>query len=201
VDEHERLACESVDVMLGAASASTTDRKVWLFACACTRLLLRLQESEPDRRCVEVAERFADGLATADDLNAADHDTLWDIRWYRVWPWNSVNRAAYCLLEEPLSCTSFWSRELPALLRCIFGNPFRPISLDPLCLTPTVVGLAQAIYDERLLPSGELDCQRLGILGDALEEAGALADLVEHLREPGPHFPGCWVVDCCTGRS
>src|SRR5208282_1409288 len=52
------------------------------------------------------------------------------------------------------------SAELAAqcgLLRCIFGNPFRLISLTPTYRTPTVVSLAHAAYDERLLPGGELE--------------------------------------------
>jgi hypothetical protein len=41
------------------------------------------------------------------------------------------------------------------ILRCIFGNPFRPVTIDPAWLTPDVVALVQAADDERLLPSGE----------------------------------------------
>jgi hypothetical protein len=35
------------------------------------------------------------------------------------------------------------------LLRDLFGNPFRLITLNPSCLTPKVVALAQSIYDNR----------------------------------------------------
>src|SRR5262249_51304659 len=52
------------------------------------------------------------------------------------------------------------------LLRDNFGNPFRRVSLEPACLTPTVIALAQAAYDERIMPSGELDPARLAILAD-----------------------------------
>jgi hypothetical protein len=87
------------------------------------------------------------------------------------------------------------------LLRDIFGNPFRPVTINPARLTPTVTSLAQAAYEERTLPSGELDPARLAVLADALEEAGADAVLLEHLRGPGPHVRGCWAVDCLTGRE
>ena len=53
------------------------------------------------------------------------------------------------------------------------GNPFCRASADPACLTPTVVSLAQAAYDERILPSGELETARLAVLADA--EAQVLA--------------------------
>ena len=65
------------------------------------------------------------------------------------------------------------------LLRDIFGNPFGPVTLDRVWLTPTVVSLAQTIYEERAF-------DRLPILADALEEAGcANADILDHCRQPG----------------
>src|SRR5262249_27906398 len=80
-----------------------------------------------------------------------------------------------------------------ALIRDIIGNPFRPVTLNPTWRTPAVTSLAQAAYDERHLPSGELDTQRLAILADALEEAGCTsAEILDHLRSPGPHVRGCW---------
>jgi hypothetical protein len=69
-------------------------------------------------------------------------------------------------------------------------------------LTPDVQKLAQAAYDNRDLPSGLLDNTRLVVLADALEDAGcAYADLLAHLRGPGPHARGCWVVDLLLGKS
>lgn len=85
------------------------------------------------------------------------------------------------------------------LLRCIFGNPFRPpTSPPPVALTRNnspVFKLAQAIYNERAF-------DRLPILADALEDAGCQdADILGHCRHPGPHVRGCWVVDTLTGRN
>ena len=85
-------------------------------------------------------------------------------------------------------------------VRDIFGNLFRPASLDLAHRTPTVVSLAHAAYNERQLPSGELDPVRLSILADALEETGSPGELVAHLRGPGPHVRGCFAVDLCLGR-
>lgn len=87
------------------------------------------------------------------------------------------------------------------LLRDVFGNPFRPVALAPAWSTTTVVALAQAAYDERLLPSGHLDPARLAILSDALEEAGCSnANLLSHLRLSNPHVRGCFVVDALLGK-
>jgi hypothetical protein len=93
-------------------------------------------------------------------------------------------------------------QRVPAVFRCVFGNPFRPVQLDPLWVTPTVAGLAQAAYDEWLLPEGDLDPARLLVLADALEEAGCSGpDVLAHLRGPGPHVRGCWAVDLILGKQ
>jgi hypothetical protein len=91
------------------------------------------------------------------------------------------------------------------LLRDIHGNPFQP--LPPLASSlleandRLLVKLAEAAYEHRFLPSGELDGVRLSVLADALEEAGAAAALLDHLRGPGPHVRGCVVVDLFTDRE
>lgn len=75
------------------------------------------------------------------------------------------------------------------IVRDIFGNPFRPVTVDPAWRTSTVVSLAQGIYDERAF-------DRLPILADALEDAGCTnADMLNHCRQPGDHVRGCWCVD------
>ena len=82
-----------------------------------------------------------------------------------------------------------------ALLHDIFGNPFRPVIVDPAWLTRQVVALAQEIYDNRSF-------DRLPNLADALEEAGCdNADILAHCRGPGPHVRGCWVVDLLLGKE
>jgi hypothetical protein len=88
------------------------------------------------------------------------------------------------------------------LVRCIFGNPFRPASVSPAWRTPQAVALAQAASDQREMPSGTLDLARLAVLADALEDAGcADAGLLGHLRGAGPHVRGCWAVDLLLGKA
>jgi hypothetical protein len=80
-------------------------------------------------------------------------------------------------------------------LRCIFGNPFRPLSIDPSWLTTDVVVLATGIYQDRAF-------DRMPILADALQDAGCdNADILDHCRGPGPHVRGCWVVDLVLGKE
>src|SRR5262249_11112152 len=85
-----------------------------------------------------------------------------------------------------------------SLLRCLFGNPFRPAVLEPgwpRWNDGMIVRRAQAIYDGR-----EFD--RLPVLADLLEEAGCRdVQLLGHLRGPGPHGGGCWAVDALLGKD
>ena len=88
-----------------------------------------------------------------------------------------------------------------ALLREIAGNPFRPLCLATSWLTPTVGLLARTAYQERIMPGGELDPHRLAVLSDALQEAGAVGEVLTHLRSPGPHTRGCWALDMVLERA
>ncbi|VTU01988.1 Uncharacterized protein OS=Sorangium cellulosum (strain So ce56) GN=sce5710 PE=4 SV=1 [Gemmataceae bacterium] len=80
-------------------------------------------------------------------------------------------------------------------LRDIFGNPFRPVAIDPAWRTSTVVALARGIYDEKAF-------DRMPILADALQDAGCDNDnVLSHCRGDGPHVRGCWVVDLLLGKE
>jgi hypothetical protein len=82
------------------------------------------------------------------------------------------------------------------IIRCIFGNPFRAVAVNSSWLTPTVLSLAHHAYESQKLPEGTLDCGRLVALADTLEAAGCKnPEILAHLRSPGPHVRGCWVVD------
>ncbi|MBX9585457.1 MAG: hypothetical protein K2X87_34555 [Gemmataceae bacterium] len=80
-------------------------------------------------------------------------------------------------------------------MKDIFGNPFRPVVFDPEWRTSTAVALARGMYESR-------DFAHTPVLADALEDAGCdHPDLIGHLRGPGPHARGCWVVDLVLDKS
>ena len=86
-----------------------------------------------------------------------------------------------------------------ALLRELVGNPFRQRQGFDLAWLAwnngTVQMLAKAAYEAR-------DLSKLSVVADALEEAGCTdAELLGHLRSPGPHVRGCWAVDLVLGKS
>jgi hypothetical protein len=75
------------------------------------------------------------------------------------------------------------------LVRCLVGNPFREVAVDPSWLTSTVVALARGIDVDRAY-------DRLPILADALEDAGcADANVLSHCRGAHAHTKGCWVIE------
>jgi hypothetical protein len=216
--ENDWLACadprrllDYLEVYHKGARTKGGRRKLRLLACACCRRLWHLAEYDKGRRGVEVAERYADGLAGKEELRAARE--VDEPGWDRLW-----SAAGYALNEKPQEATgrmaltyyhlgagTDWTEERRVqcgLIRETFGNPFRPVSVSPTWLRPQVVALAQAAYDHRDLPSGHLDPARLTVLADALEEAGcADADLLGHLRGPGPHVRGCWALDLLLGKG
>ena len=87
------------------------------------------------------------------------------------------------------------------LLHDIFGNPFCPVAIDPVWLTPTVTSLARTIYYDRILPVGTLDHSLFGVLADALGEAGCdNQEILNHCRQK-EHVRGCWVIDLVLAKG
>jgi hypothetical protein len=210
-----------------------SERKARLFAVAACRRIWPLLEDERSRTAVEVAERFADELASEDEREIAGQEShiVVDALMALVPEWETGRWAvdaaraaaeAVCAVEETgWEYNAGWpavaiyaalaARDRAeetcqcALLRDIF-NPFRP----PLPVPASVLAwndgcmrkLATSCYENRELPSGNLDAGRLSVLADALEEAG-LSDqeVLGHLREQGTiHYRGCWCVDALLGK-
>lgn len=147
-------------------------RKQELFFCSILRLAWG-KVSDPGRRYIVTKERHADGLASDEELRNADRSqTL-----------KGEFGDAFSVMEGiPAKET--------ALLRHIFGNPFRP-SPAPETWPATVTQLANALYNGQ-------DCGFA--LHDALLEAGH-PELAEHFRLEQSHPKGCWVVDVVLGKG
>ncbi|HLM76623.1 MAG TPA: hypothetical protein VK459_28175 [Polyangiaceae bacterium] len=216
-----------------------SDRKLRLFACACYERLSHLLPDPRARAAVKVAERFADGEASTDELEQADAqlrgllDAL-EGRWRasrgaervvlapthealalgRMVVWSEAPKAAYyassnaylafAAMMNPgaaaydsgfLASKAAEKRAQADLLRCIFGNPFRPGAANPKWRTMEAVALARAIYDNKAF-------ERLSVLAGALRDAGCDDErLLAHGRAEGAHARGCWVVDFGLGKG
>jgi hypothetical protein len=85
-------------------------------------------------------------------------------------------------------------RRQASVLRDI-AAPFHTAALRPEWASPIVRAIADGAYAGR-------DWQALPILADALEDEGCDdVKALTHLRGPGPHARGCWVLDALLGRQ
>jgi len=69
--EQEWLNCTDPMPMLEFLRGKSSDRKLRLYACACCRLVWHQLVDPRSRRAVEVAERYADGLALSEEIKSA----------------------------------------------------------------------------------------------------------------------------------
>ena len=197
-NESQWLSCPIPRHLIRYLKGRTSDRKLRLWACASGRQ--RFAQHPNRYPLIEASEQWADGGPSVPRPPN-------DLR-YGAWM-ASAYEAAYegtVRTLEKLPSSTDGKDESTAFqlgtLYDIFGNPFRPVLIHPSWLTTTPLRLAQAAYDDRQLPSGLFDLQKLAILADALEEAGCTdAEILAHCRGPGPHVRGCWVVDLLLGKS
>jgi hypothetical protein len=206
--EQEWLACTDPQTMLKHLSASwmLDDRKLRLLAVACCRRIWFWLEDESNLLALETQEQHADHPTSASGQGRMNRHA-WTA-WAGMTVTTEITGWSFVGWAVELTKRDVGTQEgvvQSSLLRCIFGNPFHLVAIDPALLTwrnATIRGLAQAAYDDRVLPSGELDHVRLAVLADALEEAGcSQTDLVDHVRYPGPHVRGCWAVDLLLSKK
>ena len=225
--EAEWLSCDDPGFMLDYTEKKISDRKFRLFAVACCRRMWHLLTDEQSQKVVEVTEQYADGLVSllvfqtaknsfgnVDESNVTGEPTpatcAWLIAFYPPFDAAYTCGTISVLMDrESMKTQANWwathekegeeeALRQTGLLRCICGNPFRPVSLDPswlACNNRTVIKLAESIYDDRAF-------ERLPVLADALEEGGCHdAEILGHCRSSGPHVRGCWVVDLILGKE
>jgi hypothetical protein len=199
-------------------------RSRWdLFACGVSRAAIEAADAFADGRAtdadVTAARDRIECLRAAPPTGA----TLWDRRTYalgaaaslaKVTPgmWSARDASdGVCGLvaaasvpesvSDPAEADEAWQSALIGqaarhanFLRCLFGNPFRPVTAGP-WVTPSAVAVSRDIYDRR-------DFAALPLLADLLEEAGCPEQSVlDHCRTPGEHARGCWAVDLVLGKG
>lgn len=221
--EKEWLTCNGPKKMFQFIKPKASPRQLRLLACGCCRHFWHLYPDERSRRAVEVAEQYADGLAT-EEVTFSAWEAAYDVKRERwggdeaiLQDW-AEGSPSYDPFED--DCTKaagiFGKGEtenaslivtnaphakrvvLANLLRDIFGNPFRPQPTIKhswlIWQSGTVKTMAQAIYDDNQFAD-------MPMLADALEEAGCSnTDILNHLRGPAPHCRGCWALDLVLGK-
>ena len=202
--EAEWLACGDPGPMLALLRDWASDRKLRLFGCACYRSLWsKVRVSQIRWDVLRANESYADGEISKQALKLARKRILeWDGPHVSGQAREVAGMSSrQCLGETSLSGGSIvraGGEELPvqlALLRHIFGNPFRPVAFARDWRTDTSVSLAAQMYESR-------DFYAMPILADALQDAGCdSADVLDHCRGSGPHVRGCWVIDRVLGKE
>jgi hypothetical protein len=213
--EAEWLACNDPHLLFRNLSGRVSARKIRLALCGCLRSskVWPLLTATASRRAVEVSEAFTEGAANLQQLGQARKNA--NSAAGREWRKKRYNPPAAYLanyvcwqdggllsfLHLPIG---YLQQLLPPaeLIRDVIGNPFRTPADLSTWLSPCVLSLARAAGTERVPASGNLDNARLAVLSDALEEAGCSnAELLTHLRSPGPHVLGCWALDLILGEQ
>ena len=213
MDEEDWNATTDPQAMLSflRVDGKFSERKFLLFAVACFRRLRRVLSEEEQRESIDILEQMAEGTATPEMRRRAARATRRTINGefgedshyaatmlYRALvSGDAAGHAVHAVsgvTDEALD-----RAECSGLLRDIFGNPYWIPAIAPLWLSwndGTILMLAEAAYQDPAQSSDTLDEHRLAILSDALEEAGCTdIDILDHLRSPGPHVRGCWVLD------
>ena len=214
--ESEWLACTDPQSMMEFLRGKASVRKSRLYVSAHWRQVWGRSAYPDALLLVETAERFIDRLTSRRRVRKAlavavartsGHD---DVLIEGGWAIGECRSEAYRLATFFITngeLDRYWretnyprlsSPQETALLRCVFGNPFRPMCLDACWLAwndGAVRKMTQVIYDERRFSD-------LPLLADALEEAGCtVAAILDHCRSGGEHVRGCWVVDLLLGKE
>jgi len=160
----------------GRASPAVSDRKLRLLACAFARQAWDRIEDAGCRRAVRTAERYADGEVRWRQVLRAQRYLDWEVAhekaWVLAWACCQESRMWYNLeTTQRIRDQLIPHAAQVALLRCVVGNPFRPLGelTCGQCNGRVVQALALGIYVTR-------DFITLPVLADALEEAGCPAD-------------------------
>jgi hypothetical protein len=218
----EHLYFELNELKTPHPPADLSPRKLRLLVVACGRAIVETTADRRTRDAVDAAEQFADGRRSQADLDGARwsaraaQEEAWQAAGRResapavaaglalaacapTGRFSAAHRALADLqrLWEPEGAArpDVRYRRLSRVVRCLFGNPFRPVEFDPRWRTADAVGLATGIYEERAF-------DRLPLLADALMDAGCGDDqLISHCRSDGPHVRGCFAVDLVLGKE
>ena len=215
------LTSDDPTKLLKLVRGKASERKHRLFAMACFGRDILFSG---DQSCIQVflvADRFADDDAPVDEIQHAEliaDAACANMTGERRFAWEAATAAVYCaslrsecwqwattaakgsatdLSHQATTKNDQTDERLIrlAMIRCVYGNSFRPVVADSKWLSSTVIGIAEGIYAERAF-------DRLPILADALMDAGCEhPDVLDHCRSAGPHVRGCWVVDLILGKK
>jgi hypothetical protein len=230
--EHEWNTCTDPARMLEFLRGKASDRKLRLFVVACAGPfhVWGYLPDDRSRRAIELAERFADGECTREDLQAAHREA--HALFQRFLGGTKVPYIALAAVAAHAAGLDAWQAAAEAVRQTGFAaeamdflNVIRTKGKDDtewreVKATDVVPYMQVAIardlfgplpfrplppHPESIAPLAEEIYAgawgRMPLLGEWLQEHGFWTE-GEHCLDPAiTHVKGCWVVDWVTGRA
>lgn len=218
------------EMLLWLIESKPSERKIRLFCCACCRRIWHLLSDDRCRNAVEVAERFADELASDEELkkagegadDAADEAEDSDLSYFKKLALvGSCNAAAFAVDVNAIAAAE-WAVYAVAGSNAVYdkneearrlaaynleiknqANILRDIFGNP---------FRPVTFDKSFLTSkviclareiyDDSDFERLPLLAVTLEQAGCTnQEILSHCRGPRPHARGCWALDAILAKE
>jgi hypothetical protein len=195
MDAKEWRKCTVAKRLVDEAVAHVDERRLRLLNSAFARL--RWHKMEPAGRISVLAlEEYLDGVSGSRKPSSKSR--------LSSGPGGAALLARACQLRDPkvaataaLPSVNARKGVLLPLIRCLLGNPFEPLKIEPVWLSANdgaVVQLARSVA-----AGGR---ERMPILADALEDAGCShEELLSHLRSADKHQGNCWALEAILGAA
>jgi len=219
--EQEWLKNADPEPLLDFVRGKVSNRKLRLFAVACSRSVWQLLFDERSRKAIFLAERFADGEIGEKDLEDAEYDAI-----SVIGSGHFISLPAQYGIAGAVACCAATTDAPYVPVNSMLGSSAydaalsssrnilrlretgQEVHLNIQCLLrdicgnpfrPVTVDPSWLTGNVTSLATGiyaDRAFDRLPILGDALEDAGCThTDMLNHCRQPGEHVRGCWCVD------
>jgi len=205
----------------------TSDRKTLLFACACCFEIEEAVIDKRSREALSIAQRFGEGNATRQDLDAA-RDAAWKAK-------NDLFIAKATVTELSAGSAVAYAAAFPASRYAIDAAENAAHATPKLAydgLTGGFMDMVNAAKRKQVVflrdvignPFQPVNIQpnwlnpkvvalaqkiyddrtfhQLPLLADELVKAGGVTqEILNHCRQPGEHVRGCWLVDLVLGKE
>jgi hypothetical protein len=207
-----------------------SDRKLRLVCCAFCRAVEHLLTDARYRMALDVAERYADGLADVSEMRQAHASVMQASTHTEDYEWSedkqgmllAANAVGWATEHrEPLDppaylagCAALGAKnaslseglpeaEVHATQSALIRDILGTLPFRPMDVRPSVLACDNGTA-VRLAQAiyAERSFGDLPILANALEEAGCDdPEILAHCRAAGSHVRGCWVIDLLLGRK
>ena len=183
---------------------NASKRKYRLFSCNCVYSIWDRLEDERSKKAVEIAELFADGKATKEELIQARNAASAASASYAAFDFDSyaayaaayaASYAAYAAASASASYAAYASyASYAAYGEFLLEEMFHKEEFTK-WKNNNITQIAENIYENK-------QYELMPILADALEDSGCNNEnILLHCRGENKHVRGCWVLDGVLGKQ